>query len=380
MQHRKDSAPRHILIVGAGAVGLSTARAALLRGDRVTIIEQNTVPNPHGASFDQHRMIRFQYGAALGYTRMVHQAFAAWNRLWRDLGAQHYYRTGALGVSTDANDYVAASAPSLEAAGVAFEWLDHAEMQKRVPQLKLPKAAHGLYTEEGGVLFADRIVTGLAAWVRAHGATLHENTRAVDVEVSRASVCLEDGTTIQGDALVVAAGAWLPALTLDDAATIELDHGSLPTWRQAVCYVRPPAEYAAAWASGPCLTDIGEGDNYALMPVDGTGLKFGSGAHRRAGTPRDGFGAGPNEGYEVLGHFAPYLHRADEYVPLRMAVGYYVKDTSERFKVQRFGDGIVVTNCDGQMFKFSALMGERVMECLDGELDARELSAWAAGS
>ncbi|MDR5777464.1 MULTISPECIES: FAD-dependent oxidoreductase [unclassified Caballeronia] len=380
MQHQKNVAQRHIIIVGAGAVGLSTARAALLRGDRVTIIEQNTVPNPHGASFDQHRMIRFQYGAALGYTRMVHQAFAAWDRLWRDLGEQHYYRTGALGVSTNSNDYIAASVPSLQRADVAFEWLDHAEMEKRVPQLKLPKAVHGLYTEEGGVLFADRIVTGLSTWIRARGAVIHENARAVQVEVARARVRLEGGTTIQGDALVVAAGAWLPTLELDDAVAVRLNQSSLPVRRQAVCYVEPPAQYAAAWANGPCLTDIGEGDNYALMPVNGTGLKFGSGAHRRAGAPRDGFIADPEEGHEVIGHFAPYLHRADEYVPQRMAVGYYVKDASERFNVQRFGDGIVVTNCDGQMFKFSALMGERIMECLDGELDARDLSAWAAGS
>lgn len=365
-------AKKHFLIVGAGAVGLSCARSALATGHRVTVLEQGPVPNPHAASYDHHRMIRYQYGDSIAYTRMVGDAFGAWERLWVDLGKRHFYRTGTLGVSIDDNDYVARSAKTMTAAGLPYEWLDAMQISQRCPQFKLPSEAHGLLSGAGGVLFADRIVDALCALVRERGGILRANTPVVEIDTAQSTVTLANGERVHGDAVIVTTGAWLPGLMPT--------YRQLPTWRQAVCYVQPPAAYAQSWATGPCVSDIGVGDNYALMPVDGTGLKFGSGAHRRAGAPTDGFDAPQEEGHQVIAHFAPYLHDAEQYLPIRMAVGYYVKDKSERFNVQRYDNTVVVTNCDGQMFKFSSLMGERVVSCLNDEIAADALQRWAAGT
>lgn len=363
---------KHIIVVGAGAVGLSCARAALKRGHRVTVLEQGSLPNPQAASYDQHRMIRYQYGGAEGYTRMVGEAFGAWDRLWQDIGARHFVATGTLGISLQANDEIFHSVPTFKRLGISHELMDSTRAEQLCPQLTLPGSAHGLYQADGGVLFADRIVESLLDWVTRHGAQMRPHTRVTHVDTGVSSVTLADGEVLDGDALVVAAGAWLPGLMPNIP--------DLPTWRQAVCYVQPPVEFQADWANGPCLTDLGIGDNYALTPVDGTGLKFGSGLHRRAGSPdATGFAADPEEGYEVIGHFAPYLRNAAAYRPIRMAVGYYVKNASAKFRVQQDGKAVVITNCDGQMFKFSALMGERVMASIDGELPASELTHWAAG-
>jgi len=363
---------KHIIVVGAGAVGLSCARAALKRGHRVTVLEQGPLPNPQAASYDQHRMIRYQYGDAEGYTRMVGEAFGAWERLWQDIGVRHFVATGTFGVSLTANDEIFHSVPTFKRLGISHELMDSAGAEQLCPQLMLPQTAQGLYQADGGVLFADRIVDSLLDWVSRHGAYLRPHTQVAHGDTGASRVTLANGEVLEGDALVVAAGAWLPGL---------MPHiPDLPTWRQAVCYVQPPAEFQADWANGPCLTDLGIGDNYALAPVDGTGLKFGSGLHRRAGAPdAAGFVAQPDEGYEVISHFAPYLRNAQAYRPIRMAVGYYVKDPSARFRVMHEGRAVVITNCDGQMFKFSALMGERVMASIDGELAASQLTRWAAG-
>lgn len=363
---------KHIIVVGAGAVGLSCARAALKRGHNVTVVEQGSLPNPQAASYDQHRMIRYQYGEAEGYTRMVGEAFGAWDRLWQDIGERHFVATGTFGVSLDANDEIWHSIPTFQRLGIGHELIDSNAAERLCPQLTLPSAAKGLFQADGGVLFADRIVDSLLAWVQQQGGELRSHSRVAHVDTVASRVRLASGEILQGDAVVVAAGAWLPGLMpkIDD----------LPTWRQAVCYVQPPEQYFADWAKGPCITDLGVGDNYALTPVDGTGLKFGSGLHRRAGSPdKTGFDADAREGYDVISHFAPYLRNAAEYRPIRMAVGYYVKDATARFRVMRDGQAVVVTNCDGQMFKFSTLMGERVLACIDGELAADELTRWAAG-
>ncbi|MGC6370943.1 NAD(P)/FAD-dependent oxidoreductase [Pseudomonas sp. K2I15] len=361
---------KHVLIVGAGAVGLSCARAALLRGHRVTVLEQGAIPNTRSASFDQHRLIRYQYGRSVGYTQMVSDAFGAWDGLWQDLGEQHHHATGTLGISLEEGDYISQSRVTLAQMGIDHQWMDQTAIQRLCPQLQLPAHAQGLYTTTGGVLFADRIVLGLAAWCREYGAALHANTAVLSVDIERGRVHVATGV-LDADQIIIAAGAWLPGLLPA--------YRDLVTARQAVCYVEAPPQHLAHWANGPCITDIGPGDNYALMPVQGTGLKFGSGIHRRPGSPSEGFGSEPDEGYAVIAHFAPYLRNAADYRPQRMQVGYYVRDGVDAFRVEPQGKAIVITNCGGGMFKFSALMGERVLACVDHEITPEHLQHWAAG-
>lgn len=362
---------KHVIIVGAGVVGLSAARAALASGYKVTVLEQGLLPNPNGASYDQHRLIRYQYGNAAGYTRMVGHAFEAWEKVWGDLGDVLFEKTGTLGIAHGSNDYVTESLATFEALGIAHERLTSTDIERLAPQLTLPENAWGLHNADGGVLLADRIVDGLLSWNRTHGAEMRANCHVERADLENACAHLANGELLEGDVLVVAVGAWLGRL---------LPSHALPTFRQAVCYVEGPEAMMEHWRNGPSLTDIGVGDNYALMPVRGTGLKFGSGAHRRAGSPADGFGADLAEGYEVIAPFAPYLRDAKDYRPVRMAVGYYVKDSSEKFRIDAIGKSMIVTNCDGQMFKFGPLIGERVIACANGMINAGELQSWAAGA
>ena len=360
-----------IIVVGAGIVGLSVARAALGRGHAVTVLERGRIANPQGASYDQHRLIRYQYGHAEGYTHMVSQAFAAWERVWSDLGTQHFANTGTLGISMSPGDYVDQTLSTFRRIGIPHEVLHRDAVERLCPQLALPEGSWGLLAQPGGPLFANRIVDGLAAWVAEKGADIRAHCPVVQVDRDAGKVTLEDGTRIEGDLVVVAAGAWLSELMPD--------YAEVPTYRQALCYVEPPQEYQDAWYNGPCLTDLGSGSNYALAPVEGTGLKFGSGSHRRPGRPSEGFEWDLAEGPEVIGKLAPYLRQATGYRPIRMQVGYYVMDTSGRFRLDRHGHTLVITNCDGQMFKFGPLLGERVLAAFEGEQSFADLAQWAAG-
>src|SRR5260221_1941498 len=246
----EDQRVGRILIIGAGVVGLSVARAAAKRGHTAIVFERGPAPNPQAASYDQHRMIRFHYGAASGYTRMVRQAFDAWEGVWRDIGARHFVDSGAISISTERGDYTDLSRTVFRQSGIAHEVLDAAAVERLCPHLTLPDHAWGLVARPGGPLFADRIMHDLAAFDRAHGVTIVPETPVAAVDAAAGRVVTAAGESFDGDLVVVAVGAWLPRLLPEE-------FGAVPTYRQALCYVEPPAIYRQSWHDAPAIVVLG---------------------------------------------------------------------------------------------------------------------------
>ena len=125
-----------ISIVGAGIMGLGCAWALERLGHQVTIFDQGPIPNLLASSHDSHRLIRFAYGDRAGYTRMVADAYAIWDRLWADLGETLYHETGTLAVASGSTRWNHDSAEMLAAAGHEVEWLDPAALARRFPLLE----------------------------------------------------------------------------------------------------------------------------------------------------------------------------------------------------------------------------------------------------
>ncbi len=359
-----------VVIIGAGIVGLSVARAALKKGHDAIVLEQGSAPNPQSASFDRHRMIRYHYGAAEGYARMVTDAFRSWDGVWSDFGHDHFENTGAISISLVAGDYTDKTRAAFRSAGIPHEVLEREAVERLCPHLNLPEGSWGLLAFPGGPLFADAIVADMAAWVKDHHGIIQHHTKVTRIDRDAASVTTAN-ETISGDFLVIAAGAWLPQL-LDD-------YRQSPTFRQALCYVAPPEQYAAAWREAPAIVSIGDHSTYTLPDRRGAGLKFGYGPHRRLASPSEGFGWDISEADHVIGGFAPFLHDAKGYKPLRMQVGYYVMDDQRRFRFDHSGKSLVITNCDGQMFKFGPLIGENIIAAFEGKRSMPDLARWAAG-
>lgn len=363
-----------LLVIGAGIVGLSVARAASLRGHAVRVLEQGEVPNPESASHDRHRMIRYPYGAAAGYTRMVTEAFDAWDRLWQDLGACHFENTGAIAISLEPGDYAEKTRDTFRAIGLPHAVLDRRGVEALCPHLVLPAQAWGVTAFPGGPLFASDILRDLTAWLGAREVPIETGCKVVAVDEAQGVVHLADGTTRRGDRVVVAAGAWLPRLMPER-------YGQVPVYRQALVYVEPPAAHAQSWRDAPAIAVLGDHTGYTLPDRRGAGLKIGYSAHRRRAMPdTDGFAADLEwESGAILGAFRPYFRDFEGYRPLRMQVGYYTLDPSRRFLFARHQQAMVITQCDGQMFKFGPLIGERVLDMVEGKLAFSDLAHWAAG-
>src|SRR5258708_27510735 len=177
------------LIVGGGIMGLATAWGLARDEHEVELFEQGALPNPLASSIDEHRLIRHPYGDHLGYARMVDDAHAAWDLLWRDLGQRFYAPSGTLALTGNGETWAARSAATLARIGKAMEELPLTELPRRFPQLDARGVERAFWMDTGGVLFAQDIVAALARLLAGRAkVTLHPNTPVSALDLERGNV------------------------------------------------------------------------------------------------------------------------------------------------------------------------------------------------
>lgn len=358
------------LILGAGIMGLSTAWALLREGFAVHLMDQAPPPNPQGASVDHHRLIRHAYGAQRGYMRMVDDAYAAWDRLWADLGERLYVESGVLAVDDTGGGWVRDTRAALRADGRAHEDLTAAQVAARFPYLSGEGITDAFHSPAGGVLLAERIVGALARHVVAQGAVI-EVARAREIDPERATITLDTGATRSGDVLVVAAGPWIPRLLPQVALRVTAS-------RQVVVRLEPPSD---AWRTAPMLLDLAEtGGFYIVPPVAGTPLKIGDHTFSRQGHPDDDRTPDPREVARILALARHRIPGIEGFVRLGAATCFYDVEPDERFVIEKLAPHAwVMSGFSGHGFKFGAVLGERLAHAIAHPQHAASLPAWAAG-
>lgn len=349
------------VIVGAGINGLCAARALALRGWTVEVLERGPVPNPEAASFDRHRLIRAQYDDP-GYAVRLPAAFAAWEALWRDLGRRHYVATGVLALSRAEEDWTdrarraGSTAPveTLDAPGVAAAW----------PMLATEGVRFGLHAREGGVLFADRILADLAAWLTARGVAIRPHTPVERVDAASGQAVGPTGR-FAGDVVALAAGVGLPALAPGLA-------GDLVPRRVVTLYARAPERWRGAWSGAPAWIDLGGDDElWGMPPVRDIPLKLGAGGLTRPGDPATERRVLPEDGVAVRAAYRGQLRDADDYAVESVGVNFYLAAPETRFVLRRDRRAVALSADSGHGFKFGPLTGADLADALEpGGFDA----------
>jgi len=361
-----------VAVVGAGVVGLSAARSLLQAGHSVVVYDRAEVPNPHASSVDASRLIRHTYGDKLGYARMVDPAYAAWDRLWAELGETLYQPTGTLILARPGAQWAHDSAATLDRLGIAYKPLDAAAAARHFPLLNLAGIDSAYLVPTGGVLAAERIVAALTERVRALGGTVRSGAGVAAVDAG-GRVALDDGTELRADAVVVAAGPWTARLWPELA-------DQLTPSRQLVSYAAVPDELAEAWSGMPMVLDIGADSGvYAVPPVHGAPLKLGDHAFSLTGDPDCAREPGATELEELFARAARQLAAPERYRLLSGRTCFYTVAEAERFQYRRAGRVHVLAGFSGHGFKFGPLIGERVAELLNGTLAPDDFETWLAG-
>jgi sarcosine oxidase subunit beta len=204
-----------VVVIGAGVIGLSAARALAERGvDDVLVVDRNVMGS--GGTGRSSGVVRCHYGirslAAMAWRSLPVLAGGV-DLLGEDTG---YRRTGYLVAVGEANvDALLANVAMQHQLGIDVEQIDHTTAGRLWPQARFDDVAAFAYETLGGYGDGHQTALAFASAARRGGVRLRQHTRVVGVFARSdrtIGVELVDGERIDADQVVVAAGPWSPAL------------------------------------------------------------------------------------------------------------------------------------------------------------------------
>ena len=316
-----------IAVVGAGVMGLATARELRRAGRDVVVLEQFQLGHDRGSSHGTSRIVRLSYPEPR-WVRMAQESFP----LWRELEAESGRVLLELHGTLDLGDWEA-NRDALADCGVAHEVLDAAEIERRFGVRPDP-GSRGLFQADGGIVLAD---TALAAL--AEGLTVHERTRVDGVDDVGDSVVAGG---VRAKAAVITAGAWAPTLAGVDA---------VPT-AETACFFELAEPV-------PSVIDLSTGPEHAYALVSpGGGLK--AGEHQAGAAVDPDVPAAPDA--QLAERTAAWVERRFKGAgaPTKQETCLYTTRPGNEFLLQRRGRVVVGSPCSGHGFKFAPVIGKRL--------------------
>jgi monomeric sarcosine oxidase len=211
---------QHFVIVGAGIVGLSTAYALLKQGMKnVTVLEQAEVDHRRATSHGISRLLRFEYGADMLYSKMVQLSLQQWRHLERTSQRTLYTETGVLVLGNEDDNTTKPAYHILSNLGLPIERLSPYEVAYRFPQFSIHNYDLFTYNTTAGMLHASNCLQALKDLVIALGGHILENQAvehiAYDNPRRPLQVHLASGATMAADRLLLATGPWVHRLLGD---------------------------------------------------------------------------------------------------------------------------------------------------------------------
>jgi len=246
----------HVVVVGAGTLGMCSAFNLSERSVRVTVLDAHAIAS--GSSGRSVGVVGTQMIEPLDIVLRAHAVRQF--RQWESLGLE-FHHIGYLRLARSAK-HMALFAQSVQlqrALGLTSLLYDRADLRQRVPHINLDGLEGGLFGPDDGFLDPYALCMFLAGKVRANGGAILPSRKLLGATRRRNGYTLQTSQgAIDCDVVVNAAGAWAPAVAAMFGQTLHI----CPERHEALnIHLDAPLDYTM-----PMVMD--------LVCGEGTGLNF----------------------------------------------------------------------------------------------------------
>jgi sarcosine oxidase len=359
--------PDHeFVVVGAGLLGLATARALAGRGRDVLVLEQAGIGHEGGGSRGSCRIFRLGYDDP-GYVTMARRA----RELWRDLEHESGQRILRPTAHLTFGDGLHAVRDGMQRAGAPCELLPAGAAAARFPGIAIGGPA--LLEPESCVIAADKALRALAA----AGPPVRTGVRITGIDDDGRQVTLraDGGNVLIAGHVIVCAGPWTARLLATAGVTVP----SAPTLEQ-VAYLAPSGDPPPG---DPPPGDPPPGDPPPGMPIFichsaapmPYGLPVPESPLYKIGLHQSGPAADPDSQDQAvhpaltgrLSRLAARHLPGYDLRPVRTERCIYDNTPDEDFILDRAGRIVVGSGTSGHGFKFGPLLGDWLASLATGE-------------
>ena len=213
-----------VIVIGLGGMGSAAAAHLAARGRRVLGLERHGPAHDQGSSHGGSRITRQSYFEDPAYVPLLLRSYELWERLQRDSGEAVLTLTGGLFLGREESLTVAGSLRAAREWDLPHEVVDAAEVNRRFPTFSLRDDEVGVYEARAGFVRPEATVTAHLALAGRAGAELRfgEPVRSWTSTPSGVRVVTAEGG-YEAERLVVAPGAWAPALLADLGVPIRVE-------------------------------------------------------------------------------------------------------------------------------------------------------------
>lgn len=346
-----------IVVIGAGAMGLSAGRVLAERGHRVEVLDAHQVSHRLGSSSGATRLWRLAH-LERDMVALAQRTVSLWRDLERRAGTPLLLTRGLM----VRGDGAETAARAVQAEGARMDLLDASRIAELFPEFVHDPRRPVFWQPEAGVVLAATALAVQARLLAAAGGVLSAGELVRSVEESSTGVTVgTDHGTRSADAAVLAAGPWSSALLADLGIDVALE----PVLEQ-VSYFG-----GGNWEHRPCFYDWGDGIDGLrkyCMPTPGMGYKIGIDHPLRGFDAADRDRAPSRERTDRIESVVQQDFPGFEPVALNSEVCSYTNSPDDHFVLDRVGRVTIACGDSGQAFKFSPFIGEILADLTEGRV------------
>ncbi|CAO3642734.1 unnamed protein product [Mucor hiemalis] len=401
--YQAPKAGSHIVVVGGGCFGLSTALTLSLKEYQVTVYDREQIPVRDAASSDISKVVRMDYGDSKLCTELAIDSINIWNQWNREKAQKNeaplYHNTGML-IFSGSNKLGSTDHHSIKhirnaGHGDWIEELTPEQIKKRFPYFKhavdngisaayYNKVGGWCNSSEGIKHVYQKCLTNGVKFVLGKKGTMMDLIKDPKNSRSVIGILTEDGEKHYADRVVMTTGSWSPGL-------IDLKKQVIATG-QVVIHFRPDEKLKQQLEGMPVWFGGFSSAGFYGFPINSDGImkvaKHSVGYLNprkgdRVSVPRT---QSTNEGdtipVQALYDFREYLQT---FLPMTnnlditySRVCWYADSVDGHFIVSPhpdYDDLVVATGDSGHAMKFLPMMGTRITEVIES-VDNEYTRAW----